>query len=242
MTHPHESSYWIAKDALTKAIAEAAEKPKDAWRAASVARLYREVAECELLWKQDVEASIAALANSGQVVSYFLPTVTEADNKPESVMFGWDVADAILGLLAAKHFEQANRLSSMALNDKRMRGAAKDDFDGLFLPMVSRIVLKMKVSSDQWHALRDATKAERHMLGFCTALHGIHDRDAARIDSGLYQMELGHKKNRRNPYGSRYMGDILFPETGFYNLARHFGIAMKLGFATEFLANELLMD
>lgn len=242
MTHCHESLYWIAKDALTKAIAEAAERPKDAWLAASVARWYRELAERELLWKQDVEASRAALAESGQVVIDFLPTITDSDHEVWSVMFGWDVADAILGLLAAQHFEQANRLSSMALNDKRIRGAAKDDFDGLFLPMVGRIVLEMKASSDQWHALRDATKAERHMLGFYTALHGIHDRDAARIDSGLYQMELGHKKNRRNPYGSHYSGDILFPETGYYNLARHLGITMKLEFATEFLASELLMD
>lgn len=242
MTHRYESSYWIARDALSKAISAADEMPEDAWRAASVARWYREVAEFELLWKNNVEASREALASSGRVVNGFLTTVTESGNDFRKIMHGWDIADAILSLLAAQCFEQAKTLSTLALNDKRAMGATKDDFDGLFLPALARTALELEVSDDEWCAFRVATKSENNLLGFYTGLHGIYDRDATRIDTGLYQMELGHTKNRRNRYGTRYAGNILFPETAYYNLTRHFGITMALGFEAVYLAEELLID
>jgi hypothetical protein len=241
MTHRHESSYWIAKDALAATIARVAEEPKDGWRLAGLAACYRDVAECELLWKHDVAAAREAFRRSGQVVLDFLPTVTDADTEPWRTMFGWDVADAIFGQLAGQYFEPARELSSLALNDNRLIGAAENDFGGLLLPLVACTVLGIEVSSDRWQALRLATKAEPNVLGFYTCLHGIHDRDAGRIDAGLYQMDLGHEKNRRNRYGPRYWGDFLFPATGCYNLAVHLGIDLHLGFDPRFLADDLLL-
>ena len=236
-----QSEYDDTCKSIESGLQKVQDNPGDGFRVDFLSRAYRNLAEQELMWNEDVEAARIALSGAGQVVIDYYGRASEEDADSPFGILPPCVNDAILAQLAGQHFTEAKYLSELGLGTSDRRARAEVDFDELLLPLLAHVVLDDAEDASERRKLFRRAANKENEFGFFTCLDALFERDAKRLSAGLSQVELRHQKGLRS-YSARYVGETFsWAGTAFYNLGDHFGMPITHKFPSDNLADDLLL-
>lgn len=235
----YRAAYWSVLDGIAALREKINDDSSHGDHSEKLFRAYEKLAECQLIGKDDLEATRESLTNAGNVLIQFLER-RSTDDERYCCISTFTVCHGLFLLMSAGQFQLSVRLSRL-VQSHPYYWRCRDLFYDQFLVILAALILRDDQRVEEALAdFRNTVRTKKECVGHYTSVSAILRNAPKELDNGLHQLDVWEKRNRRN---REYEpgGDVSWESLGLYNLAAHRGLSVDLAFDSDLIPVGLLV-